>query len=277
MRIDSHQHFWQYNPTDYIWMSEIHGVLKKDFLPEHLLPMLRLEQVDGTIAVQARQMVEETDFLLQLTQQHDWIKGVVGWIPLCNSNVEQYLEQYAQEQKIVGFRHVLHDEPDPYFMLRNSFHNGINALSRYSKCYDLLIFEHHLPQTIQFVDKHPNVKMIVDHIAKPRIGREMDDSWEKSINELAKRNHVFCKLSGMVTEVRENTWDAELLKPYFNIVLEAFGPQRLLFGSDWPVCLLQSNYSKWMNTVQAFIAPLSECEQEDIMGNNASKIYLQSI
>ena len=275
MRIDTHQHFWQHNTTDYVWMSEEHNSLKRNFLPEHLLPLLDACKIDGTIAVQARQMMKETDFLLELAANHSIIKGVVGWVPLCDGSVEGYLDKYASHEKIVGFRHVLHDEPDDNFMLRQDFNAGIRALGRYPLCYDLLIFEKHLPQTIQFADMHPGLSMVVDHIAKPVIRRnQFDHAWAANIRQLAKREHVCCKLSGMVTEVRDGAWDEQLLKPYFDVVLEAFGPYRLMFGSDWPVCTLQSSYEKWVDAVTSFISPLTASEQTAIMGGNAMRVYL---
>ncbi|MFZ9299405.1 MAG: amidohydrolase family protein [Chitinophagaceae bacterium] len=273
--IDSHQHFWQYNTTDYIWMSEEHNVIRRDFLPDDLQPLLTAGKIDGTIAVQARQLQSETDFLLDLANRYPLIKGVVGWIPLCDTNIEAYLDQYAHHDHIVGFRHVVHDEPDDHFILRPDFNAGIKALSSYSLVYDILIFERHLPQSIEFVDKHPNLSMVVDHIAKPKIRKDVfDHAWAANIKKLGERDHVSCKLSGMVTEVRDNSWDVDLLKPYFDVVLEAFGTDRILFGSDWPVCLLGTSYAKWLETVHLLISSLSPSEQSAIMGKNAQRIYL---
>lgn len=277
MKIDSHQHFWQYNDSDYVWMSDQHAVIKRDFLPENLQPLLETAQLDGSIAVQARQMLAETDFLLQLAASHSIIKGVVGWIPFCDAQVEGYLEQYAGREKIVGFRHVIHDEPDDQFILRSDFNDGIKCLSHYSMCYDVLIFERHLPQTIQFVDQHPNLSLVIDHIAKPCIRQvEFHHTWAANIKRLAEREQVSCKLSGMVTQVGENDhWDEALLKPYFDTVLEAFGPERLMFGSDWPVCLLKSTYARWVNTITSLISSLSSSDQTAIMGRTAERIYLK--
>ncbi len=275
MRIDSHQHFWKYNTSDYVWMSDEHHVIRKDFLPKDLQPLLDEKAIDGSIAVQARQMLEETDFLLDLADKYSMIKGVVGWIPLCDPNVEDYLAQYALQKKIVGFRHVVHDEADENFILRDDFNAGIKALSRYSLCYDVLIYEKHLPQTIQFIDKHPGLPIIVDHIAKPQIQRNaFDHRWAKHISLLAERDHVCCKLSGMVTEVRDPQWDVELLKPYFDVVLKTFGTDRIMFGSDWPVCLLESEYSTWVDTITSLIKGLTPTEQSAIMGGNAARVYL---
>ena len=275
MRIDSHQHFWQYNPNDYVWMSEEHQVIRRDFLPGDLKPMLDAGAIDGTIAVQARQMLAETDFLLELANQNPLIKGVVGWIPFCGPGVEDQLDRYADNQYIVGFRHVVHDEPDDHFILRRDFNEGVKALSRFDLRYDILIFEKHLPQTIEFVDKHPQLAMVVDHIAKPKIRKgEFNDVWAMNMRKLAERDHVFCKLSGMVTEVKDEVWDITLLKPYFDVVLEAFGPNRLMFGSDWPVCLLKSEYLKWLDVMTQLIDPLSFTEKEAIMGGTANAFYL---
>lgn len=275
MRIDSHQHFWKHNATDYVWMSDEHDCLRRDFLPDDLRPLLRDAGIDGTIAVQSRQIPAETDFLLGLAATDPMILGVVGWIPLCDTHVEEHLEKYAGLEMIVGFRHVLHDEPDDLFIIRPDFNAGIRALSRYPLCYDLLIFEKHLPQTIGFADRHPGLCMVVDHIAKPRIRRHaFDYAWAANIRLLAERPHVTCKLSGLVTEVGDEAWDEELLKPYFETVLDAFGPNRLMFGSDWPVCLLGSSLARWAGTVASLISTLTPSEQAAIMGGNAARVYL---
>ena len=277
MKIDSHQHFWQYNEFDYVWMSEAHNVIKKNFLPDDLQPLLKENNLDGSIAVQARQTIAETIFLLGLASNNSIIKGVVGWVPLCETDVEGMIERYAAEKNIVGFRHVIHDEPDDLFILRKDFNNGIKCLKNHSLCYDILIFEKHLPQTIKFVDQHPEINMVIDHIAKPRISlSKFDHTWAENIKQLAARENVTCKLSGMVTEVIDGKWDTSLLQPYFDIVLEAFGPDRLMFGSDWPVCLIQSNYTKWVDTIKSFITPLSLFEQSAIMGGNVKRIYLSN-
>ena len=277
MKIDSHQHFWQYNEVDYVWMGEVHNAIKKNFLPNDLQPLLKENNLDGSIAVQARQTIAETNFLLGLASNNSIIKGVVGWLPLCETDVEGMIEKYAAEKNIVGFRHVIHDEPDDLFILRKDFNNGIKCLKHHSLCYDILIFEKHLPQTIKFVDQHPEIKMVIDHIAKPRISNsKFDHTWAENIKQLSTRENVTCKLSGMVTEVIDGKWDKALLQPYFDIVLEAFGPDRLMFGSDWPVCLIQSNYTKWFDTINSLIASLTLFEQSAIMGGNAKRIYLRS-
>jgi L-fuconolactonase len=277
MRIDSHQHFWKYNQVDYVWMNEQHAIIQKDFLPEHLNPLLNKLDFDGTISVQARQSLEETDFLLQLAEDNSFIKGVVGWVPFCDKKVEKHIEKYRFENKIVGFRHVIHDEPDNNFILRPDFNEGIKSLSKFGLCYDILIFGRHLPQTIEFVDSHPRQIFIIDHIAKPKINKNsFDVDWANHMKKISEREHVYCKLSGMVTEILQESWDIDLLKPYFETILDAFGPQRMIFGSDWPVCLLKSTYSNWVNAVLCLINRLSANEQRSIMGENAERIYLQT-
>ena len=275
MQIDSHQHFWKYQQEDYPWMTDAHQIIRRDFLPEHLAPLLQLEKISGCIAVQAMQQLRETDFLLSLAAQNNFIRGVVGWVPFCDANVEEHIEKYSSNPTLVGFRHIIQDEPDDHFMLRADFTAGIRLLKRYSLHYDLLIFERHLPQSIQFIDMHPELSIVLDHIGKPTIQQSaFDKKWAKNIQELAKRDQVVCKLSGLVTEVKDADWNIELLQPYFDTVLEAFGANRLLFGSDWPVCLLRSEYSKWVSAVQTFISKLSLSEQAAIMGENAAGIYL---
>jgi L-fuconolactonase len=274
MKIDSHQHFWKYSASEYPWMSDELACCRRDLLPDDLAPLLDDSELDGSIAVQARQVTEETDFLLSLAEKHPRVLGVVGWIPLCSPDVSRYLDQYASHPKIVGFRHVIQDEPDDDFILRPDFQAGIRELGRYSLCYDVLIFEKHLPQTIAFVDQHPQVPMVLDHVAKPQIrADECSAAWAKHIRQLAEREHVSCKLSGLVTEVRGGLWDAPMLRPYFDTVLEAFGPQRLMFGSDWPVCLMRSSHRQWVETVTSWITPLSADEQAAIMGGTAARVY----
>lgn len=276
MRIDSHQHFWKYHQEDYPWMTDAHQAIRRDFLPEHLEPLLQSNEISGCIAVQAMQQLRETDFLLSLASENSFIKGVVGWVPFCDSAVEAHIERYSNNPSLVGFRHIIQDERDDNFMLRSDFNAGIRLLKRYSLKYDLLIFERQLPQSIQFVDMHPELSIVLDHIAKPNIRQAtFDKNWAKNIQELAKREQVSCKLSGLVTEVKDADWNIDILQPYFDTVLAAFGANRLLFGSDWPVCLLRSEYNEWVSTVHTLISRLSPSEQSAIMGGNAARIYLK--
>jgi len=274
MKIDSHQHFWKYSREAYPWMTEAHQAIKKDFLPADLEPILERNQIDGCIAVQAQQTLDETEWLLQLAEEHAFVKGVVGWFPFRDAHVSDSLNRFASHSNLVGARHIVHDEPDDNFILGGEFNQGIGELANYDLVYDILIFEKHLPQTIEFVDRHPHQQFVVDHIAKPRIdSRKFDENWGKNIAELAGRDNVACKLSGMATEVMDPEWDDDLLTPYIDTVLEAFGPDRLLFGSDWPVCLLRTDYDRWFKTVETAIGKLSASEQAAILSGNASRIY----
>ncbi len=274
MKIDAHQHFWEYNDADYPWISEGHAAIRRDFLPADLAPLLGECGVDGSIAVQARQTLEETRWLLGLAERDELIRGVVGWFPLCEAGVDAALERFAGHPRLVGARHVVHDEPDDAFILRDDFNDGVRRLARHGLVYDILIFERHLPNTIAFVDRHPEVQFVVDHIAKPKI-REgtFDRRWRTNILELARRENVACKLSGMATEVDGETWGAETLRPYFETALEAFGSERLMFGSDWPVCLLMSGYRRWAETVRSSIGGLSDAGQGAVLGGNACRLY----
>lgn len=275
VKIDSHQHFWRYNSEEYPWIQGELALCQRDLLPQDLVPLLAESGLDGSIAVQARQVVEETDFLLELAEQHPSILGVVGWVPLVSDQVEALIEKYATEPKIVGFRHVIQDEPDDQFILRPDFQAGVRAVERHDLSYDILIFEKHLVPTIAFVDQFPNMRLVLDHIAKPKIRvGEFDREWAKNIRELAKRPHVTCKLSGMMTEVSGGLGTKEVLQPYFETVLEAFGPQRLMFGSDWPVCLMRVTHGAWVKTVEEMISACSADEQAAIMGGTAERVYL---
>jgi L-fuconolactonase len=275
VKIDSHQHFWRYNAEEYPWIQGELAHCQRDLLPEHLIPLLAESGFLGSIAVQARQILEETDFLLDLANQNSSILGVVGWVPLVADDVEKSIEMYARHEKMVGFRHVIQDETDDQFILRKDFQAGVRVLERYDLCYDILIFEKHLVPTIAFVDQFPNMRLVLDHIAKPKIRvGTFDHEWAKNIRELAKRPHVTCKLSGMMTEVSGGSGSIEVLQPYFDTVLEAFGPDRLMFGSDWPVCLMRISHRDWVKTVENLISSCSADEQAAIMGGTAQRVYL---
>lgn len=273
MIIDSHHHFWKYNPVEYDWIDDSMKVIRTDFLPEKLERTIREAGVDGVISVQARQSLEETDWLCGMARQNKFMKGVVGWLPLMNDDIDVYLEKYSAEALLKGLRHVIQGEPDPDFILRSDFNRGISLLKKYSLAYDILVVEHQLPNTIRFVDQHPDQVFVLDHIAKPLIGKNELSPWMANIQELAKRGNVNCKISGMVTEAGFNSWTSEQLQPYFDVVLEAFGPNRLLFGSDWPVCLVATTYKDWVDLVRKNIASYSETEQAKILGGNAVRIY----
>lgn len=273
MIIDSHHHYWQYNPVEYDWIDDSMKVIRTDFLPEKLERTIREAGIDGVISVHARQSVEETDWLIGMAHQNKFMKGVVGWLPLIQDDIETYLEKYSGEKILKGLRHVVQGEPDPEFILRNDFNRGISLLKKYSLVYDILIVERQLPNTIKFVDQHPDQLFALDHIAKPLININELSPWKENIQELAKRKNVSCKISGMLTETDFTNWTPEQLQPYFDVVLEAFGPDRLLFGSDWPVCLVATSYKNWADLVRETISTFSETEQAKIMGENAVRIY----
>jgi L-fuconolactonase len=229
--------------------------------------------VDAVVSVQARQSIEETRWLLALAAQNPFIAGVVGWVPLVSPSVVADLAQFASHRKLVAIRHVLQDEPDPLFMLRADFQAGIRALRAFNLTYDILIFDRHLPQAIELVDQHPNQPFVIDHMAKPSIKQRTIEPWARGMRELARRPHVCCKLSGMVTEIGRPHWTITDLRPYVDVVLEAFGPDRVLFGSDWPVCLVACGYARWLEIVQELIVPLSPSERAAILGGNARRVY----
>ena len=273
MVIDSHHHFWSYNPKDYGWISDSMSVLRRDFGPEDLRKEIAGAGVDGVISVQARQSVEETRWLLDLAAKNDFIRGVVGWVPLVDDTVGAWLEKFAKNTKLKAVRHVIQDEPDEHFILRDDFNRGIRALKRFGLRYDILVFERHLPNTIEFVDEHPNQVFILDHLAKPKVRAGIVEPWRQNLCTLARRANVYCKLSGVVTEADWAAWTPAQLKPYFDAALQAFGSRRLMFGSDWPVCLVASDYARWVQTAREWAAPLTHSEQDRIFGGTAIEAY----
>lgn len=249
------------------------SLLRRDFLIQDLMDVLEESDIEGVITVQARQALAETRWLLDLARSHDFIRGVVGWVALADPKVERDLEHLSTHTKLKSVRHLLHDESDDFYILREDFNRGIKLLQDFGLRYDLLIFEHHLPQTIQFVDRHPNQIFILNHIAKPRIRQAVISPWKENLTELARRENVFCKLSGLVTEASWQSWTEADLDPYLQVVLTAFGAKRVMFGSDWPVLLLGSSYKRWVDTVRRGISHLSEYEQERIVGKTAVEVY----
>ncbi|HXF26044.1 MAG TPA: amidohydrolase family protein [Bryobacteraceae bacterium] len=273
IKIDAHQHFWKYSPEEYGWIDDSMKTLRRDFLPGDLHKEIGAAGIDGVISVQARQTLEETKWLLDLAEQNEFIRGIVGWVPLIAPNVSDTLAPMAGHLKLKAVRHVLQGETDDLYMLGEDFNRGIRSLRQFGLAYDVLIFERHLPQTIQFVDRHPAQVFIVDHVAKPRIRERVLSPWRENIRELAKRPHVYCKISGMVTEADFQTWTEQDLRLYLETVLEAFGPKRLMFGSDWPVCLVASGYGTWFELVSRFLASCAEAERDQILGGTAIEAY----
>lgn len=273
MVIDSHQHFWVYEPEKHAWIDDEMKVIRKNFLPEDLKKLYHENGIDGCVAVQADQTLSETDFLLDLAEKNDFIKGIVGWVDLRASNIESVLEKYSRFPKLKGFRHVVQGEPDHNFVLRPDFLNGIAALEKYNFTYDILIFPHQLGAALELVKRFPKQKFVIDHIAKPYIKDRFYDGWATLMKEISEYPNVYCKLSGMTTEADYNNWTPQQIEPYMQLVLDSFGAKRILFGSDWPVCLVAGNYTKTKELVTHFIAKLSMEDQAAIMGDNAMQFY----
>jgi len=271
MIIDAHHHFWRYNAREYGWISN--DALRRDFLPNDLKKEIDAAGINGVVSVQARQTTEETQWLLDLAERNDFIRGVVGWAPLVSPDVQADLERFAARRKLKGVRHVLQDEPDKDYMLRPDFDHGVGLLKNLNLRYDILIYERHLPQAIRLVDRHPTLTFILDHIAKPKIGENVISPWKQNLRELSRRPNVYCKLSGMVTEADHQNWTPRQLTPYMEAALEAFGPRRLMFGSDWPVCLLACTYQRWYEIVKDFASRLSPAEQDRLLGETAAEAY----
>jgi L-fuconolactonase len=272
-RIDAHHHLWRYSKEEYDWIGPGMEAIACDFLPDGLESELEACGVSGSVVVQARQTLAETDWLLGLAEKSAWIRGVVGWAPMADRNFPEILERLRTSRKLRGLRHIIQAEPDDEFILRQEFGAGIKALSGSGLVYDILIYERHLPAAIRFVDRHPNQVFVLDHLAKPRIKGRVLEPWRTHLLELAKRENLCCKLSGMVTEADWTEWTACDLRPYVQTALEAFGPARLMFGSDWPVCLLASTYDRWYRTAEDLLCELSESEKKLVLGGVANKIY----
>jgi L-fuconolactonase len=247
MRIDSHQHFWKYHPAHQVWMTDRMAALRRDYLPEELLPLLQASQFDGCIAVQARQMVEETEWLLELADDYAFIKGVVGWVDLRSPELHQQIEKYSAHPKLVGVRHVVHDEPDDDFMLRPEFRRGIAQLAEFNLTYDLLLFPRHLPVAMQLASEFTDQPFVLDHIAKPGIRQGLLSPWKEDLEQLAELPNVFCKLSGLVTEAKWNAWRSEDFHRYLDAVITAFGTRtrddRVGLAGLHPLCGLQRHHA----------------------------------
>lgn len=249
------------------------GAIRRDFLPADLAATLKPEHVDGVVSVQARQTVEETRWLLSLARENSFVKGVVGWVPLAEDAVGDLLDELLAEPRLKGVRHVVQGEPNPKFLEGAAFNAGVREVTSRGLVYDLLIFARQLPPAIDFVDRHPGQIFVLDHIAKPVVQGLPDSIWTRNLRDLAHRENVYCKFSGVVTEVPGWQWTPELLRPYFDVVMEAFGPSRLMFGSDWPVCLVATEYARWVDFVEKSAAPLSASERMRLLGGTAVEAY----
>lgn len=272
-RIDSHQHFWKYDPKRQNWMTDEMDLLKKDYGPQDLFVLLEQCQLQGSVAVQASQTEDENDFLLNLAENNSFIKGIVGWVDLQSESLLDRLCYYNTKNKIKGFRHVIHDEPDIDFMLRPAFLKGIKALRSFGYTYDLLVYPIHLPNALQLVRQFPDQPFVIDHIAKPKILEQEISEWRKQLTCLASLQNVYCKISGMVTETNWKKWRQEDFIPYMDTIVELFGTKRILYGSDWPVCTLSASYTETYGIVKSYFDRFSNEEQDDFFGLNAKRFY----
>ena len=272
-KIDSHQHFWNYDAAEYGWIGENMKALRRDYLPSDLAKEMAQRGVKRSVAVQARQTVGETRWLLGLAAENSSIAGVVGWMPLVSEGLEEQLAALPNRAALKGLRHVLQDEPDDELMRSPEFNRGLEAVKEAGLTYDVLVYEGQMESAIALVDRHPELRFVLDHTGKPRIADGVMEPWRTRLKELAQRPNVYCKLSGMVTEADWNGWSANALEPYAKTVLESFGPERTMFGSDWPVCLVAASYARWCDTVQGWIEEFSAEERDAVMGGTAARVY----
>lgn len=273
MKIDSHQHFWKYNPVKDAWITGDMKVIQRDFMPSDLLSLLQENNIDGCVAVQADQSEEETKFLLELANENDFIRAVVGWVDLRADDLEERLEYFSNYKKLKGFRHIVQAEAQDDFLLRTDFCNGINKLAKYNFTYDILIFPKHLPYALEFVKQFPNQKFVIDHLAKPDFKQTDFSVWEKGMRAIAQYENVYCKVSGMVTEADWNNWKGADFTFCLDVVTDAFGINRVMYGSDWPVSLLAASYAEAANIVHSYFSRFSLEEQSKVWGGNTVSFY----
>ena len=272
MVIDTHVHFWHYDKKRDAWITDKMKTLQEDYLPQTISGTLRRNGVDGCVAVQVDQSELETLFLKELANTHDIIKGVVGWVDLQAEKLEERLHYFSQFNIIKGWRHIVQAEADD-FLLRPAFQRGVSLLQAFNYTYDILIYPKQLKSALEFVSKFPEQKMVIDHCAKPEIAAKKIDDWAILMGELAKRPNVYCKLSGLFTEARWKEWGPAEFYPYLDVVFKAFGTDRLLFGSDWPVILLSGIYVQWKSLLEKYMEHCDEEEKEKIFGSNAARFY----
>ena len=272
LTIDAHHHLWRYRAPEYGWISDAMASLRRDFLPAGLEQEIRAAGVQGTVAVQARETVEETNWLLECARSLPAIRGVVGWAPLASDNLAAVLDGWSEERRLVGLREIAQGKPAG-FLDDELFNRGVRKLAERNLTYDVLIFQNQLPEAIRFVDAHPRQRFVLDHAAKPRIAAAELEPWRTHMHELARRENVVCKVSGMVTEADWERWTPEALQPYLDLCVEAFGPGRLMVGSDWPVCLVAASYSRWWEVLRQYFAAFGAEEKKRIFGGNAVEFY----
>ena len=273
MRIDSHQHFWRYSAAEYEWIDDSMSVLRRDFLPSDARREMDLAGIDACVAVQARQTLEETRWLLELADSAAFIAAVVGWVDLQADDAEAQLAQFATHSKLVGVRHIVQSEPDPRFLLRPAFCRGISLLDELHLTYDILIYPRHLPAALELVSRFPRQRFVLDHLAKPEIRTGEIREWERHIRELAGARNVWCKVSGLVTEADWTRWTAADVRPYLDVAFACFGADRLLAGSDWPVCTVAADYGRTMSLLADYLEHRPSSERDAVLGGNAARFW----
>lgn len=270
--IDAHQHFWQYNAQRHEWISEEMKDLRKDFLPADLLPITKENNVEGCVAIQVDQTEEETMWLLSLAEKHSFVKGVVGWVDLTAINLMERLKYFSSFPLLKGFRHILQTE-SPSFIKQASFVTGIGSLKNFHFTYDILIYPKHLHEVFDLCEKNPEQRFVIDHLAKPLIKVALIADWKKQLQPFGALQNVYCKISGLTTEANWNDWTLHDVKPYLEVAVEVFGSKRIMFGSDWPVCLVASSYQQWLHAMKDYFSGFSTNEQEQFFSLNARHFY----
>jgi L-fuconolactonase len=273
MTIDAHHHFWLYDPARHEWITDEMSAIRKDFFPKDFEPILKQNGISGSVLVQVDQTETENDFQLKLAEENNFIKGVVGWVDLQADNIEERLEFYKQYKKMKGFRHILQGEADRALMLKPAFMNGIRKLKKFGYTYDILIYTDQLKYTKEFVAAFPDQLFVIDHLAKPNIKEQKIDEWKKNMGAVAEYENVYCKISGMVTEADWKNWNKEDFTPYLDVVMEAFGIDRIMYGSDYPVCLAAATYEQMKGIVDDYFSSFSKDEQEKFFGKNVINFY----
>ncbi|HYJ64903.1 MAG TPA: amidohydrolase family protein [Parafilimonas sp.] len=272
--IDAHQHFWKYNAEEFDWINDDMKIIREDFLPADLKPLLTENNIDGCIAVQTKQTEEENNFLLQLVKENDFIKGIVGWIDLMSDDIEDRLNFWSYQKKIKGFRHILQDEENRSLMLEPAFKNGVSLLNKFQFAYDILIYPDQLQFAFELVKIFSEQKFVIDHIAKPYIKSGEIEQWKKDIEKFKPCENVYCKISGMVTEAEWNNHSLQTFKPYLDVVVETFGTKKIMYGSDWPVCLVAAaSYNEVYKIAEQYFSAFSKDDQEDVFENNPMRFY----
>ena len=273
MKIDAHVHFWRYDRAQYEWIDDSMAALRRDFLPSHLRPEMDCAGIDACVAVQARQSLEETRWLLELADAHPFIVGVVGWVDLQADYVGEQIDRFCRHPKLVGLRHIVQSEPDDRFLLKPGFRRGISLAGERELAYDILIYPKHLAVAAEFVGRFKGQRFVIDHLAKPQIRASEIREWENGLRRLAEFPHVFCKLSGLVTEADWREWTPEQLRPYLDVAFDCFGPERLIAGSDWPVCTVAGDYTRTMAVIGDYLDGRPESERDAVLGGNAQRFW----